>query len=1312
MLKYFLLAIAAFVVALTIALGIAPYVRSSFLKARINMMYWWRRQKANWSLSIGRFFLSYYKRLVADWKRKLPTDEGKNAMLTVRDIVPNVDPPLEGQKRRPVHYLELGKLTPVRDANNISLYEFELANKLDDPDVKNIAVTGPYGSGKSSIIQTFFASHPEYKPLFVSLAAFKDDRKMNRKGKELESKDEQTLEQIEEPITPEQQKLLDDRIEFSILQQLFYHVRGKDVPFSRLKRIRTFRASRILRLALLITVYALCFLFVYKPDLLPGYTAWCDHIGYQLNNWLIYSAITGIIAGTMYLVYILFKFQQHTSLIKLNLDKAQLEISPDKGSSVLNQHMDEIVYYFSATHHDLLVIEDLDRFKNPDIFVKLREINTLINNSLQVNKKVTFIYALRDDVFVDESRTKFFDFILPVLPVTNAANSASDMINKFDSLKLAKPVSKGFLNDLALFITDRRLIQNIFNEFCVYQYQLNNPALDNGYLLALIVYKNIYPTDFSDLQVNKGMLYDFFQRKATINAEMVRDTEKQLLEWEAELQHLDNLHIQSVEELKLLYLGAVFKNIYVQESAFNGIVNLGNNAYKFPELLKDEVFEKLRKEDPIYIQNPYTRSFHKTFTEIEKEVNPAETYQQRLDALTSKQAGKVLVLKRQIEITRREIQQIRGQSVTELLIRRKLADIPTPINNAENRALAYLVGNGYISEDYWLYLSYFQPGQLSDMDFQFIMAVKNRIELKPDHKLTHVGQVILRLSDSDCRVPEVLNYDLVAVLLLALSSDAGKMADIVEQLAKLDRPHLEFIDGFRRYKADSWKMLIAAIVKESPHFWVVMRQWLADGIGPYLEAILEKGDIESVVALNAGGLLASDINAYPVLLGEQFELSFDKMTTAFNRLEIKFWLAPTIEKGISKRLLDYVYAHHHYALNREMVEYFIYHGLGGKDIPAFNKGQLTKILAAGDTPLATYLRQNIDAYIKNVFLELPDHSAEEQQTYISLLNEDTLSPEIKNLVIESVSFKIEDVETVSVFHYDMLFKNFRVQATWHNLYCYKKHQGFINDSSEIVIFVGEGQTVHELAADSIDGYTLEIQPSLRLILIDFLQNASLNNDQKITLLNTTSVPLILSSLDHIELPVMKKLFEKGLIALEENTLLEVSIEYFDIYTKLLQKNWSDVAPLLSRMNLEVEGYQQLLSTPGFSVEQITDIYTSMPMDLFMALLLNQFEVRTDILEVFKMSAELLARLAGKLHKETVVAGLIKANENHLTKELVINLLEPLSAPYRKIAAQEGKEVPRSEAMASLLDTLQRANLLVANFELKPSTIVVSYIKEE
>ena len=60
----------------------------------------------------------------------------------------------------------LKKLTPTSDAR-LGIYEEQLTFALSDPDVKNIALSGPYGAGKSSILATYKKQHPEKKFLHI-----------------------------------------------------------------------------------------------------------------------------------------------------------------------------------------------------------------------------------------------------------------------------------------------------------------------------------------------------------------------------------------------------------------------------------------------------------------------------------------------------------------------------------------------------------------------------------------------------------------------------------------------------------------------------------------------------------------------------------------------------------------------------------------------------------------------------------------------------------------------------------------------------------------------------------------------------------------------------------------------------------------------------------------------------------------------------------------------------------------------------------------------------------------------------------------
>ncbi len=88
---------------------------------------------------------------------------------------------------------------------------------------------------------------------------------------------------------------------------------------------------------------------------------------------------------------------------RLTIKKNDIELeitSKDKQTkeSIFNKYIDEIIYFFEVTKYDIVIFEDLDRLKNySGLFVKLREMNTLLNNSKIIKKnKITFVYAVSD----------------------------------------------------------------------------------------------------------------------------------------------------------------------------------------------------------------------------------------------------------------------------------------------------------------------------------------------------------------------------------------------------------------------------------------------------------------------------------------------------------------------------------------------------------------------------------------------------------------------------------------------------------------------------------------------------------------------------------------------------------------------------------------------------------------------------------------------------------------------------------------------------------------------------------------------------
>jgi len=349
-------------------------------------------------------------------------------------------------------------LTPIDDIDNVDpdrSYSKAISYALENPRIKNIALTGPYGSGKSSIIRAYEKNN-NYKFLNISLASFNEDDKKS--------------------IDP-------TLIERSILQQMLYGADADQLPYSRFKRISVPTLPEIKALLLVSWAIFVFFLYHHRNELL-------NLESYSLTWFVLILLVDFVISLPVFLISYVYKASFGISLKKISLTNAEIETGECSENSILNRHLDEIIYFFQQTNYDVVIIEDLDRFGEPEIFVKLREINKLINDNKKTCAQVRFLYALKDDMFAHKNRAKFFDFIIPVVPIINSSNSLDKMLKHLKEHDFAKNIDTQFLREVSLYIDDLRLIHNIFNEFIIYYERLKSKNLDVTKLLAMMIYKN------------------------------------------------------------------------------------------------------------------------------------------------------------------------------------------------------------------------------------------------------------------------------------------------------------------------------------------------------------------------------------------------------------------------------------------------------------------------------------------------------------------------------------------------------------------------------------------------------------------------------------------------------------------------------------------------------------------------------------------------------------------------------------------------------------------------------------------------------
>ena len=89
-----------------------------------------------------------------------------------------------------------------------------------------------------------------------------------------------------------------------------------------------------------------------------------------------------------------------------------------------------------------------------------------------------------------------------------------------------------------------RLLKNIYNEFVVYFNRLNITELDCNKMLAIIAFKNLFPRDFADLQLNQGFVYTLFDSKELFIKEESENLSEKISEVLHKIEWAKNEHLK------------------------------------------------------------------------------------------------------------------------------------------------------------------------------------------------------------------------------------------------------------------------------------------------------------------------------------------------------------------------------------------------------------------------------------------------------------------------------------------------------------------------------------------------------------------------------------------------------------------------------------------------------------------------------------------------------------------------------------------------------------------------------------------------
>lgn len=424
-------------------------------------------------------------------------------------------------------------LTPQYDPKKHNVYFDAIDTALNSPEpVMNVALTGSYGVGKSSILQEVARRH-ERKVIAISLSTLGFPE-----GDDSQSEDRPKL------------TTKTNRIQQEIVKQLLYSQDPVKMPGSRYRRITRFRFWREFVLAVLLAVPVTLAFY------LTGWTASLAKLIPFPTEWSL--LIHGIVFAAAVLLIVCFraKFHNRIQIDKITAGSATISLSTGS-STYFDEYLDEIVYFFEVSKRDIVIFEDIDRFDDAHIFETLRSLNSILNGAEQLKgRRIRFIYAIKDSIF-DElgtraakeeldgaerphasggqgdvaeaqmaraNRTKFFDLVIPVVPFITH-RSARDLI--VETMKdIDDSISTDLIDLAARHAADMRLVKNVRNEFAIFKQQIIDTGdlqLDHNKLFAMMLYKSTHLTDFELIKLGKSNLDKLYRDSRDLVSTNMRD---------------------------------------------------------------------------------------------------------------------------------------------------------------------------------------------------------------------------------------------------------------------------------------------------------------------------------------------------------------------------------------------------------------------------------------------------------------------------------------------------------------------------------------------------------------------------------------------------------------------------------------------------------------------------------------------------------------------------------------------------------------------------------------------------------------------
>lgn len=892
--------------------------------------------------------------------------------------------------------IKLTSTAPVCDKKRYGDYVEILHQRVLAPNIYNIGIIAPYGAGKSSLLETYKETkynNSRKKITTISLANFNSSKDTFEETDK--SSDNADKEEYKRHIQD-----IECSVERSILQQFIYKVKKSKLPHSRLDRIDTrhFWFSLIISITLIAAIALTGCGVLEFLNLLP----------YSQGNNFYYLFGTAVLSALLLLFFLIYSHR----LNRISIKDIETEFCNERNTSVLNTFIDELIYYFSKTKVNIVIIEDLDRFNNTNLFAKLREINFLINNSDIVKQKVTFIYSVKDDLFKNENdRAKFFDFIIslvPILSFTNARESIQKEMEKLCPSYMLLPES--YIYEISHFITEMRILKNVINDYIIYYRVLKLKTFSqsdkNVKLFSLILYKNLRPSDFADLQFGRGQLVEYFKEKDNkIDSETI-SLKEELNKLEERQKGAVGNKIKSFNNLKSLVKGLIIDHAESANSSYTELSSLNT----FMRITNGLTFS-IRYDSFYCSKNTIEKHLGHSLIDMEQNI------------IDGDEKSKNEISNEILDI-REKIKNLTNYSMKEFLISNE--------KFIEDELISFFLANGYIAEDYKDFIAHNDQELLSSKDNEFVRNVLAKKAGEYSITLENSLNVIREIQPERFSDKYVLNYDLIKAL-LNYSGDKKdyivKRNNVIRFLSSMDFQVKNFLENYLNDGQDI-SILVNKLKTIDITSEILKNENINNDIkSQFVVALLHNLNQEEIIKQNKDHVLENYLNNKNDVVdtvGSQ-----NKELFKFIAVNLSLKIKSIQCKEENHDIVNFIVQNKCYEINYENLK-FISCCLYSVDMQDFETAPLTSMLELDNEMFVAQIKDKIVSVL-DLFINQEKEYSESQNTLEVILNNKTLSENTKQLFIEKQNIKYSYFDNIEKNILQFMFNNNKIIAQWDNV---------------------------------------------------------------------------------------------------------------------------------------------------------------------------------------------------------------------------------------------------------------------------------------